>query len=311
MHPQYGLVHALHCAARLRRQPRRDPRPAVGFAIVLVAALSMYLDLNARFYLLRRLFFRRASQNVVSPGQRPDAPARLFICAHYDAAAIGRRLPARSESRGPRGWPSASRFPIGPFRVLFWSLAILLPILGARMAGVDSGLISLLQLDPHPDPARRRLPARRHRALRRRPRRQRQRLRASPPRSRSPRSSSANPPENLDVWVLLTGGEECQQEGMRAFVRAHRKELDRESTYFVNLDAVGRGNVRYETGEGLAVSYDMDDAWSSSATRSRPPTARTATATGASRSRTGFAGDALPPRIAGFRATTITCLDDG
>src|SRR5436189_253488 len=37
---------------------------------------------------------------------------------------------------------------VAPFRVLFWSLAILLPILGARMAGVDSGLISLLQLIP-------------------------------------------------------------------------------------------------------------------------------------------------------------------
>ena len=36
----------------------------------------MYLDLNGRFYLLRRLFFRRASQNVVSPGAEPEAPAR-------------------------------------------------------------------------------------------------------------------------------------------------------------------------------------------------------------------------------------------
>ena len=35
----------------------------------------MYLDLNARLYLVRRLFFRRASQNVVSNGARSDAPS--------------------------------------------------------------------------------------------------------------------------------------------------------------------------------------------------------------------------------------------
>ncbi len=42
----------------------------------------------------------------------------------------------------------------------------------------------------------------------------------------------ANPPEHLDVWVLLTGAEECLQEGMRSFVRAHRGELDRETHLF-------------------------------------------------------------------------------
>ena len=35
------------------------------------------------------LFFRRASQNVVSPGANPEAPARLLLVAHYDAARTG------------------------------------------------------------------------------------------------------------------------------------------------------------------------------------------------------------------------------
>ena len=39
-----------------------------------------------------------------------------------------------------RGARIAARLslPIGPFRILFWSLAILLPILGARMAGAQN-----------------------------------------------------------------------------------------------------------------------------------------------------------------------------
>ncbi len=96
----------------------------------------MYLDLNYRFYLLRRLFFRRASQNVVSPGKRPGLPARVIITAHIDAAKTGLVF---SEKRARRNAKLASRHSwFGPFRLLFWSLAFLLPALGARMAGVDS-----------------------------------------------------------------------------------------------------------------------------------------------------------------------------
>ena len=36
----------------------------------------------------------------------------------------------------------------------------------------------------------------------------------------------AEPPANLDVWVVINGGEECLHEGMRTFLRAHRKQLD-------------------------------------------------------------------------------------
>jgi Zn-dependent M28 family amino/carboxypeptidase len=118
-------------------------------------------------------------------------------------------------------------------------------------------------------------------------------------------------PENLDVWLLLTGGEECQMEGMRAFVRAHRKSIDRERTYFLVLDSVGSGTVRYETGEGLAVTYDMDkrlvELCDAVATADRENGDRF----GAQPLRHAFATDALPARIAKLRSTAITCLDDG
>ena len=80
----------------------------------------MYFDLNARHYLLRRLFFRRASQNVVSKGRNRDAPARVVISAHYDAARSGsayspRRM--RLFARLQRLLP----FPFSPLRLIFWS----------------------------------------------------------------------------------------------------------------------------------------------------------------------------------------------
>jgi hypothetical protein len=307
VHPRYGLVHAAHCALGLAGSLLATVEPAVGFAIVLVTAVSMYLDLNYRVYLLRRLFFRRASQNVVAPGRRPDAAARLLLCAHYDAGRTGAAFNPKRVARGAR---LAARlpFPIGPFRVLFWSLAALLPIIGARMAGFDSTPISLLQLPPTlvlmigafllTDIE----------------------LSDVVPGANDNASGvatvlslaeelDAQPPANLDVWVLLTGGEECLQEGMRSFLRAHRAELDRETTYFVNVDTVGHGAVRFEAAAGWVITYPLDRRLLELCTA-----IATADREGPDRYQAeplvhGLAGDSMPPRVVGFRATAITCLN--
>jgi Peptidase family M28 len=309
VHPQYGLVHAAHCALGFAGSLAAIAQPAVGFAVVLATAVSVYLDVNARFYIVRRLFFRRASQNVVSPGKRPEAPARVLICAHYDTARTGAAFDPKRVARGTR---LAHRLPVplGPFRVVFWSLAVLLPILGARMAGVDSGLVSLLQLPPtlilligvflFTDIE----------------------LSDVVPGANDNASGVATalslaeeldskPPQNLDVWLLLTGGEECLWEGMRAFVRARRKQLDRETTYFVVLDSVGGGAVRYETGEGPAVTYEMDPRLVQLCEAISTADRENGNRYRAEPVRNGFGTDALPPRLAKFRATAITCLADG
>jgi hypothetical protein len=309
VHPQYGLVHALHCAIGFAGSLLAILQPAVGFALVLVAAVSMYLDLNGHFYLARRLFFRRASQNVVARGRNPDAPARVFITAHYDAARTGAAFQPKRIARAS-SLSKRLAIPIAPFRILFWSLAILLPILGLRMAGVDSNLVSLLQLIPTltllvgvfllADIE----------------------LSDVVPGANDNASGvatalslaeqlDADRPENLDVWVLLTGGEECQMEGMRSFVRSHRKSIDRESNYFIVLDAVGAGTVRYETGEGLAVTYDLDGRLAELCTAVAEADRENGNRFGARPWRSGFATDALPARIAKLRATTVTCLADG
>jgi hypothetical protein len=309
VHPQYGLVHALHCALGFAGSLVAIVQPAVGFGLVLFAAVSMYLDLNGRFYLVRRLFFRRASQNVVARGKNPDAPARLFICAHYDAARSGSAFQPKRVARASR-LAARLRLPIAPFRILFWSLAILLPILGARLAGIDSGLVSLLQLLPTlalligvfllADIE----------------------LSDVVPGANDNASGVAtalslaeeldsDPPDSLDVWILLTGGEECQMEGMRSFVRSHRKSLDREKTYFIVLDAVGAGTVRYETGEGFAVTYDLDRRLVELCAAIAAADRENGNRFNARPLRQGFATDALPARIAKLRATAITCLADG
>jgi hypothetical protein len=306
VHPQYGLVHAAHSTLGVAGSLISLAQPAVGFALVLAAATSMYLDLNGRLYLLRRLLFRRASQNLLSPSPKRRGQARVILCAHYDAARTGAIFSpawARRAARLQRALP----FPIGPFRILFWSLALLLPILGLRMAGLEGTWLSAIQLpetlilvvgsfalvDIELSDV---VPGANDNAS------------GVAAVLSAADDLAADPPENIDVWVLFTGAEECLQEGMRSFVRAHRRELDAESTYFICVDTVGHGHVAYEVSGGWVVSYQLDprlvELCNAIAAADRAGENRYA----AEPLRWGLATDSLPARLAGYPAIAITCL---
>ena len=308
VHPQSALVHAAHCAIGVAGSLASIASPPVGFGLVLAVAASMYLDLNGRAYLLRRLFYRRASQNVVSPGPRADAPARLILSAHYDAPRGGWLF-------GPPRIRAADRLarllgvPLAPTRILFWSLVLLLPILGARLAGVDGGGLSLLQLVPTlillagafalaeiqlSDP----VPGANDNAS------------GVATALSLAESLSAAPPRNLDVWIVLAGAEGSLMEGMRAFVRAHRRDLEPAHTFFVNLDSLGAGELRYVTSEGLAAGFEMDRG----VVELCGAIAAAGEGAGADPVKPlawGIAGDGLPLRLARYPGTTITTTAPG
>jgi hypothetical protein len=279
-------------------------QPAVGFTLVFIAAVSTYLDLNTRLYLVRSLLFRRASQNVVSPGDRPDAPGRLILIAHYDAARTG-YIFAKASKR-IRRLPERVRIGLGPFRLFFWlGLAPLLPILGARMAGFDATWLNAIQAIPTIvlivagflliDIA----------------------LSDIVPGAYDNASGvaavfsaaeelAANPPENLDVWIVLAGAEESLCEGSRAFVRSRRKEFDRASTLFVNVDSVSSGQVAYEVSQGPVISLPHD--------RQLIELCEALSAAGAAGDdalpiRHPLLDDAMPARIRRMRAITLRTTD--
>src|SRR5436190_11214465 len=301
-HPQYALVHLVHAAMGIAGSLLATVQPAAGFALALLAAVSTYLDLNTRFYLVRSLLFRRVSQNVVSPGSRPDATARLILMAHYDAARTG-YIFSKAANR-IRRLPERTLLALGPFRVFFWvGLAPLLPILAARMAGLDATWLNAIQAIPTIvliiaaflliDIA----------------------LSEIVPGAYDNASGVAAvlsaadelttiPPENLDVWVVLTGSEESFCEGSRAFVRSRRKQLDSERTFFVNVDSVSYGQTAYEVSQGAVISLNHDpelielcEALSSAGAGDAKPI------------RHPLLDDALPPRIRGFRAITLRTTD--
>jgi hypothetical protein len=62
--------------------------------------------------------------------------------------------------------------------------------------------------------------------------------------------SLADELEYLDVWVVLTGAHAPFAQGMRSWLRRHRRDLDPKRTVVVAIEALGSGGVRYSRREG-------------------------------------------------------------
>lgn len=310
VHPEYSLVIAAHVLLAIAGSLVALVAAPVGFGMVLIAAASLYLDQNTRLYLIRRLFFRRASQNVVSPGANPSAPARLILSAHYDAAKTGLVFGPRS-TRAAKRLSETARLLLGPIRLIFWAgMVPLLAVTAARLGGVDAPWLAIAQLIPTAlllvslalliDIA----------------------LSGVVPGAYDNASGVAavlsvvqqldeEPPQNLDVWVVLPGAEECNCEGMARWVTAHRKELDAETTLFVNLDSVSYGDPHYLASEGAIISYRLDrrlfELCEAIATADREDGNRYR----ARPLRIPFHSDALAANTRGFRAISLVGAEDG
>ena len=256
VHPGWLGIHALLVSAGIAASLVGRSTPALGFGIALAAATFVHLDLGGRPLSPRRLLFRRSSQNIVSPGDRPDASLRVVLCANYDA-------PRAASAAAPGFARLAPRFqrmiglPVGPFRITFWALAGLLPILGARMAGLEGEWLSVLQI---PSTVALVIAAF---ALT-----EAEISQVSPGANDNASAVAAalaassaledRPPRNADVWVALLGGGSTPGEAMRTLIRDHADDFPRESTVFVCLDACGRGELRYEVSSGWTISYPAD-----------------------------------------------------
>lgn len=249
VHPQWPQIYLIHVALATAGSLLASVQPAAGFAIVLATATSLYLDLSGRAYLLRRLFFRRASQNVVAPAlppeRDPDRPL-VLLCAHYDSGLTGavyNPSAARAFERLRRLWP----LPISPMAVVFWATALLLPPLGMRMAGIEENWVALLQL-----PQTLTLVVAAFLLGE---------IALSPPSPGANNGAAGaasaiaafgklreDPPQALDCHLLLTGAGESTQEGLRNFLRTHREQLS-DATYLIEIDSPGRGHPRFVTSE--------------------------------------------------------------
>ena len=255
--PRFALTHLIHAVIAIAgglvaATSSSDVAKVAGTAAVFLAALSAFGDLTGSFHLARRLTGRRASQNVVSR-EELGKPGTLVLVAHYDAARSGAVFNERALRRRARIGRLLLRRPIGPFEPFFWSIMALLICCAVRLAGVEGIALNAVQFVPTivlivavpllADIA----------------------LSPVVPGAGDNASGVATvlrladryseELDSFDLWVLLTGAQESMQLGMAAFLKRHKRELDRTATLFLCVDDVGRGDVRYATKEGYVLAY--------------------------------------------------------
>jgi hypothetical protein len=233
-HLPFALPSALGLAAGFARSR---------LAAALMAGLgtaAIVDELGGHRRLLRRAWARRRTYNVVAELGDPLAARTVVFASHHDAArpwpaAFGALVSARP-SRLPLGRrpPLARSLAYAPLMVLVGVGANARPL---RRAGVAlCGFIVVLFGD-----------------IARRP--------PVPGANDNgsgvaavlglARDLAGGCPEGLRVLLVSTGAEETMLEGMDAFLRRHRHELDPGRTLVVCLDMVGWDRLIVREGEGV------------------------------------------------------------
>jgi len=248
IHPAWPLAYALLAAAAVGASVLAVSVPVAGAALALVAALLTFLDAGLLIPTVRRLLGRRASQNVVSWGDR-DKPGAIFLVAHYDAGRAGLAHSDRA-ARLRAAVSGLLRRPIGPLRLLFWAELGVLACSLARLAGLDGTALTAVQFVPTialivaiallTDIA---LAG----------------TRAGENDNASGivlvlRLAERLGPglDHFGMHVVFTGAGTANAPGIGSFMDRH--DLGHDSTVFLSIDQVGSGDVRYTRREGALVA---------------------------------------------------------
>jgi Zn-dependent M28 family amino/carboxypeptidase len=275
-------------------------RPLAG-AVAIAIAGAIADDVSNGPRLFRRVAEApRTTWNVVSEGGDPAAPRTLVLLAHHDAATTGRIFDPTAQA-----WV-AERFPgiierIDTSVPLWWSVLaapalVAAGALGGRRGALAAGAAgSALAAAVFHDIAG------------------------------SPTVPGANdnlsgvsvlvglaerlrdhPIAGLRVILASCGAEEVLQGGIHGFGRRHFPRLDRDRTWFLNLETVGSPRLIMLEGEGPVVMEDYHDR------RFRDLVDRSAHAAGVPlrrglRSRTST--DSIVPHRAGYPIATLASMD--
>ena len=298
-----GLMRALSIAgsaAGVAALAARSLRP-VAAALAAGSGLALADDVSNGPRVIRRLLARRETTwNVVGQCGDPDARRTLVVLAHHDAAPTGAIFDDRLQTWLGDRFPGLiervdTSFPLWWGPLAAQSLVATGALRGHR-AMVGLGLFgTLLSTAVFHDIAR------------------------------SPVVPGANdnltavavlvalaerlresPVDGLRVMLVSCGAEEVIQGGIYGFALRHFPGLDRDRTWFLNLETVGSPKLVMLEGEGPVVMEDYHD-------RSfRDLVERCALATGAPLQRglrARSSTDAVIPSRAGFPTATLASID--
>ncbi|UNC92359.1 M28 family metallopeptidase [Candidatus Contubernalis alkaliaceticus] len=119
------------------------------------------------------------------------------------------------------------------------------------------------------------------------------------------REFSSNPFDFVEPWFLATGSKEAGTVGMIKFLDHYK--LNKENTFFVNLDSIGTGDLKYILKEGILKQHHADSKLLKMARLSAEEKPKL-NFTGASYNL--LATDATAAMARGYKAMTLIALDD-
>jgi peptidase M28-like protein len=222
--PAWATAYSINCVVAVIGSVVAVSSATVGTGLVLLATIATFLDLAGIVPTTRRLLGRRASQNVVSWGDR-DRDGAVLLVAHYDSGPLRTR----------------------PLRAMFLAMLVLLACCVLRAGGMEGTALTVVQFIPTVvlivyvalllDVV----------------------LSPAAPGEVDNASGvgvvlglAEGLEDRLDyfgVHVVFTGAQKAMAQGMRAFLKAHRRDLPGD-TIVLNLDAVGGGELRLTKKEG-------------------------------------------------------------
>ena len=237
-HLPFVLPSALALVAGLVRSR------SVATLVAAVASAAIVDELEGRRRLVRRLLQRRETHNVVAELGNARGSRTVVFVSHHDvarswAAAFGALVSAPPPPLlGGRPLPIAPTLAYAPLTVL---LGVAGGVRAVRRVGIALCAFIVVLFS---DIARR----------------------APVPGANDNASGAAavlgvardlgdSPPESVRVVLLSAGSEETMLEGMDAFLRRHRAELDPARTLVVCLDMIGWDRLVLRESEGVLRRY--------------------------------------------------------
>jgi hypothetical protein len=275
-------------------------RVAGGAAAALVTA-AIADDISNGPRLFRRATApRRTTWNVIARCGDPEATRTLVLLAHHDAAPtgaifddqvqvfLGERFPGvleRIDTSLPMWWAMLG----APAMIAFGSAS-------RRRGAIATGLLgSLLGTGVFADVARRPVCPGAN-----------DNLTAVAVLVALAEHLRVHPIEGLRVMLVSCGAEEVLQGGIHGFARRHFPALDRERTWFLNVETVGSPKLVLLEGEGPVVMEDYHDR------TFRDLVVRAGEGVGVHMRRgmrSRASTDAVIPSRAGYPTATITSID--
>jgi hypothetical protein len=308
--PNWAMAHAWHVALALVGSLLAPSHPTAGAILLGIALASIVTDELTGTSPGRRLTPERASQNVVTTAtastagattETPDARTPLIVTANYDAGRTAlvyrawlRRPTAylgRVAGRAALGWLAWTEIAIAwllavaivrtsahhsstalgivqlpPTVVLLFGLALLLEAAGAPYgpaAGDNASGTAIAVALVH--------------AL----------------------ATSAKPPDNVELNLVLAGAGEGGGIGIRRYLRSRRRELRRANAVVIGIAASGGGDLHCWLSDGPLIPLGY----------ARPLRALAANLPGVTPHRDRGATPAFAARARGLAAIAIGCLN--